>query len=67
MDEKEINGLVFNALSNLYSIETSKVSMYPLDDKYGHSPFLRFRFKFLSKNDSIYRTIGNSISGSKAI
>lgn len=37
--------------------------MYPLDDKYGHPPFLRFRFKYLSKSDSIYSNIGNSISG----
>lgn len=53
----DINRSVFEALDNIAPIQTSKVSMYAIDDSYAHPPFLRFRFKGVLKHDPIYNHI----------
>ena len=57
MESINISFLVFKALESLAPLATSKVSMFDVDDKYGHPPFIRFRFKGVLKNDKIYSII----------
>ncbi len=62
MEKQDHNNLLFMTLSNVHTIETSRVSMFPINDKYGHPPFLRFRFKKLSKDDIIYEKLIKLVS-----
>ncbi|OIN55609.1 hypothetical protein [Arsenicibacter rosenii] len=57
MDYDQTNTLIYEALESLAPLATAKASMFPTDDKYGHPPFLRFRFKNKNKNDTIYHNI----------
>jgi hypothetical protein len=61
MDYRTVNRLIYEALENIAPIETSKVSMFALDNPRRHPPFLRFRFKNIAKNNDIYKRIKEAI------
>lgn len=65
MSYNQINTMIYEALERLAPITTAKVSMFPTDDKYGHPPFLRFRFKDIPKNNEIYFKIKNTLENFK--
>lgn len=65
MELNEINRLLFETLENISSIETSRVSMFDIEDQYSHSPFFRFKFKNKTKEDKIYTKIKNAIGSFK--
>lgn len=44
MEKININSIIFETLNEISPIRTAKVSMFPVDDIYGHPPFLRFGF-----------------------
>ncbi|AZB28458.1 hypothetical protein [Chryseobacterium balustinum] len=53
MAEININTLIFEILNKISKIRTAKVSMFPLDDTYGHPPFLRFGFSLADETELI--------------
>ena len=61
MNLNKINRLIFETIETIAPIETSRVSMFDLDDKYKYPPFFRFRFKNKQKDDKIYEKIKNAI------
>jgi hypothetical protein len=62
MNDIEKNRIVYLALSEIKEIETSLVSMWPLDDKYSRVPFLRFRFVNTDKTDIVYTRLKDVIT-----
>ncbi|MCD0474693.1 hypothetical protein LPB87_09860 [Flavobacterium sp. EDS] len=68
MKNNETNRMVYISLNSIgYEIETSRINMYSIENRYSYSPFFRFRFKKIEKNDSIYNKIKlviNSFEGS---
>lgn len=61
MNNIEVSCMVFKALSEIEHIETSLVSMWSLSNKYVRIPFLRFRWKGLSKGDPLYARLKDVI------
>lgn len=61
MNDIEASRMVFEALSEIRHIETSLVSMWSLSNRYARIPFLRFRYKGLSKDDPIYARLKSVI------
>ncbi|MEA9414464.1 hypothetical protein [Flavobacterium sp. PL02] len=58
MKNSETNRMLYISLNSIgYEIETSRINMYSIENRYSYSPFLRFRFKKIEKNDSIYSKI----------
>lgn len=54
MDYVKENHLIFETLNAIIPIATAKVNMWSPEDRYAYPPFLRFRFKDVGRNDSIY-------------
>ena len=66
MENTNSNFLIFEALERIYTLSTSKISMFSIDDKYKHPPFMRFKFKEILKDDEIYsklRLVVENFSG----
>lgn len=63
MKLSKVDTLVFEALEDIAPIETARVSMFDITDKYSYFPFLRFRFKNKEKEDMVYRKIKDIING----
>jgi len=65
MKEIDINTIIFETLYTISPLRTSKVSMFPLDDIYGHPPFLRFGFALTNEEEliSILKNIVNEFKG----
>lgn len=53
MEKIDINTIIFETLNKISPIRTSRVSMFPLDDVYGHPPFLRFGFSLEDETELI--------------
>lgn len=53
MEKIDINTIMFETLDKISLIRTAKVSMFPLDDSYGHPPFLRFGFALINEEELI--------------
>jgi hypothetical protein len=63
MHHLNVNLLLFGALNTICPIATARVSVFPLNDPYAGTPFLRFRFKDKEKDDAIYTQIKAVIEG----
>ena len=65
MEKIDINTLIFETLDKISPIRTALVSMSPLDDVYGHPPFLRFGFSLADETEliSILKNIVNEFEG----
>lgn len=65
MEEIDINTIMFETLYKISPLRTSKVSMFSLDDIYGHPPFLRFGFYLVDETEliSILEKITNEFEG----
>lgn len=67
MKDSETNRMIYMSLNSIgYEIETSRINMYSIENRYSYSPFFRFRFKKIEKNDPIYdkiKLIINSFEG----
>lgn len=65
MEEITINTIIFETLDRISHIRTARVSMFPLDDFYGHPPFLRFGFSLVDETEliSILQKIINEFEG----
>ncbi|MBB4808259.1 hypothetical protein HNP38_003601 [Chryseobacterium defluvii] len=65
MEEIDINTIIFETLNKISPIRTAPVSMFPLDDAYGHPPFLRFGFSLADEAEliTILKNIINEFEG----
>lgn len=55
--------VLFEALESIAPIETAKVNVWALDNRYNHPPFLRFRYKGMEKNDKLYSQLKLVVEG----
>jgi hypothetical protein len=57
MSESNINRLLFEVIDNIRKIESPRVSMWAIDNKYAYPPYLRFRFMDTEAGDMIYKKL----------
>lgn len=62
---EKINSILFETLNEISPVRTAKVSMFPVDDIYGHPPFLRFGFALKNEEKliSILKNVVNEFKG----
>ncbi len=61
MDEVLANRIIFITLNEMLPLATARVSMWSLNDKYAHPPFLRFKFRDLPVNDDFYGKLRKTV------
>lgn len=61
MEYSSINTLIYETIEQIAPLSTSKVSMFDINHINSHPPFLRFKFKNRSLDDSIYAKIKDVI------
>lgn len=61
MSDIHINRLLFETLDRVRQLESPKVSMWAIDNRYAYPPYLRFRFKNTSPEDNIYKLLSDIV------